>query len=115
MIGTTSAGTAATTQACIDLVYETAADALAIQYDESTQDCSYSLALYGLNYRDSGQQPLFFLRADKVVKTSATGECMTEQDAEYLVAVQSFPNGAQCPAVSVDDGETFWGSVGVNN
>lgn len=104
MIGAASAGNVASAQACVDAVYELAPDALALSYDMSTKACAYSLAIFGHNYRSGVIRPKYFLRVDGVLKSTAVDKCISQQDADHLIAMHSFPEGKQCPAVSFRKG-----------
>ncbi|KAH7707775.1 hypothetical protein AAVH_24990 [Aphelenchoides avenae] len=81
---------ASTAQECVDLVVAADSTALAISFDSTTGACKYSTSIFSYKMRCAGEQPAFYLRADTAMKDTSAMDCLTVQDAEYLVAKLSF-------------------------
>lgn len=89
--------TATNEQECVDLVAAAEPAVLAISFDSTTGACAYSTSIYSYKLQEAGHEPAFYLRADKVMKDITEAECLTAQDAEYLIAKLSFGDD-QCVA-----------------
>lgn len=100
MINATDVGAAASSaQECVDLIVVADPAALAISFETNTGACKYSTSLYSYTKRAAGQQLVFYLRVDNVMKDPTASDCLTVEDAEYLIAKMSFGD-EQCVGVS---------------
>ncbi|KAH7701201.1 hypothetical protein AAVH_28957 [Aphelenchoides avenae] len=89
-------------QECVDLAVAEEPAALAIYYYSSTGTCRWSTGIYGYYPLAAGQEPHCYLRTDNVTNNLTESDCLTDQDAEYLIAKLSFGD-EQCVDSTYDD------------